>query len=130
MHEMSLVRNVVNIVVEEAEAAKAANITKVHVVLGEGHDVVPELFESLFQFLARGTVAQHAQVELHHVPYMAKCNRCGQEFHLIPIDQRTWTCPRCGAYKDYQLTSGMEFYISKIEASRHAPVEQKDGTIT
>lgn len=126
MHEMSLVRNVVNIVVEEAEAAGAAEISKVHVVVGEGRDIVVSLFESLFQFLARGTVAEHAAVELHHVPYMVKCNHCGTEFHLVTIDQRTWTCPNCNTYKDYKLVSGMEFYISKIEASKRASVLQKD----
>lgn len=129
MHEMSLVRNVVNIVAEEAEAAKAAKVTKVHVVLGEGRDIVVDLFEGLFQFLARGTVAENAKLELHHVPYMVKCNRCGHEFHLVTIDERTWTCPNCGAYKDYKMTSGMEFYISKIEAARAAPMEQKDRTM-
>ena len=108
MHEMSLVRSVVSIVTEEAEAAGAAKVTKVHIVLGE----------SLFQFLARGTVAEGARVVLHTRPYMVRCNACGNEFHLIPIDKRTWTCPECGKYKDYQLVSGMEFYISKIEASK------------
>ena len=120
MHEMSLVRSVVGIVKEEAEAAGAARVTKVHVVVGEGRDIVVDYFESLFQFLARGTVAEGAKVEIHPTPYMVRCNACGHEFHLIPIDKRTWTCPACGVYKDYKLVSGMEFYISRIEASKTA----------
>ena len=120
MHEMSLVRSVVRIVTEEAEAAGAAKVTKVHIVLGEGRDIVVDYFESLFRFLARGTVAEGAEVVLHPTPYMARCNACGGEFHLIPVDRRTWTCPGCGAYKDYKLVSGMEFYISKIEAAHNA----------
>lgn len=126
MHEMSLVRSVVNIVVEEAEAAKAARITKVHLVIGEGRDIVESLFESLFQFLARGTVAENAEVVLHHMPYMVKCNKCGTTFHLNYLDQQSWSCPNCHVYKDYKLVSGMEFYISKIEASKHASISQKD----
>ena len=47
MHEMSLVRSVVSIVTEEAEAAGAAKVTKVHIVLAEGRDIVEDLFESL-----------------------------------------------------------------------------------
>ena len=120
MHEMSLVRSVVRIVTEEAEAAGAAKVTKVHIVLGEGRDIVVDYFESLFRFLARGTVAESAEIVLHPTPYMARCNACGGEFHLIPIDKRTWTCPNCGAYRDYELVSGMEFYISKIEAAHNA----------
>lgn len=118
MHEMSLVRSVVRIVREEAEAAGAARVSRVHVVVGEGRDIVVDYFESLFQFLARGTVAEGAQVELHPRPYMVKCNACGHEFHLIPVDRRTWTCPECGAFRNYRLVSGMEFYISRIEATK------------
>ena len=120
MHEMSLVRSVVEIVAEEAEAAGAARVTRVHIVLGEGRDIVTDLFESLFRFLARGTVAENAEVVLHMKPYTVKCCACGSEFHLIPVDRRTWTCPHCGVYKNYKLVSGMEFYISRIEASREA----------
>ena len=120
MHEMSLVRSVVSIVTEEAEAAGAAKVTKVHVVLGEGRDIVVDYFESLFKFLARGTVAEDAQIELHPVPLMARCNACGAEFHLIPMDKRTWTCPGCGAFRNYKLIGGMEFYISRIEATHNA----------
>ena len=120
MHEMSLVRSVVEIVTEEADAAGAARVTKVHIVLGEGRDIVVDLFESLFRFLARNTVAENAEVVIHTMPYMGRCNVCGKEFHIIPIDKRTWTCPDCGTYKDYRLVSGMEFYISKIEASKNA----------
>ncbi|MCD7819459.1 MAG: hydrogenase maturation nickel metallochaperone HypA [Lachnospiraceae bacterium] len=120
MHEMSLVRNIVDIVVDEAEAAGADEISAVHVVVGEGHDIIEDLFESLFCFLARGTVAEHAKVILHHVPYMMQCNQCGTTFHLDVRKQETWSCPACKAYKDYKLISGMEFYISKIEAPRRA----------
>lgn len=119
MHEMSLVRNVVEIVAEEAEAAGAVKVTKVHIVLGEGRDIVVDLFESLFQFLARGTVAENAEIVLHQKPYMVRCNACAHEFHLIPIDKRTWTCPNCGAYKNYKMISGMEFFINRIEATRN-----------
>ena len=120
MHEMSLVRSVVGIVKEEAEAAGAARVTKVHIVIGEGRDIVVDYFESLFQFLARGTVAENARIVLETRPYTVRGHACGGEFHLSPVDRRTWTCPTCGAYRDYKLVSGMEFYISKIEASRNA----------
>lgn len=69
MHEMSLVRNIIEVVKEEAEAAQAAQITAVHLVVGEGRDIVEDLVQSLFRFLARGTVAENAAVILHHVPY-------------------------------------------------------------
>ena len=127
MHEMSLVRNIVQIVKEEAEAAHASRITAVHLVVGEGRDIVEHLVQSMFQFLARGTVAENAKVILHHVPYMVKCNQCQTQFHLEIPRPETRICPNCKANNDYTLVSGQEFYISRIEAARDdAPSAQKE----
>jgi hydrogenase nickel incorporation protein HypA/HybF len=129
MHEMSLVRNILDIVKEEAEAAQAEKVTAVHLVVGEGRDIVEDLVQSLFQFLARGSVAEGAEVILQHVPYMVRCNQCQTEFHLEIMRPEKWVCPNCHAYKDYKLVSGQEFYISRIVAKHKndCPAE-KEGT--
>lgn len=128
MHEMSLVRNIVQIVKEEAEAANAGKITAVHLVVGEGRDIVEHLLQSMFQYFARGTVMEDAKVVLEHIPYMVRCNQCQTEFHLEIMRPEKWRCPNCGAYKDYTLVSGNEFYISRIEAQRKQGASaQKDG---
>lgn len=116
MHEMALVRNIMEVVVDEAEAANAAEVTAVHVIVGEGRDIVDDLFESLFQFLARGTVAEHARIVIEKTPYQVRCNVCGNEFHLDLFDQRSQVCASCGAERNYKLISGNELYISKIQA--------------
>lgn len=128
MHEMSLVRNILALVKEEAEAAHAAKITAVHLVVGEGRDIVEDLVQSMFRFLARGSVAEDAAVILHYVPYKVRCNQCQTEFHLEIMRPEKWACPNCHAYKDYALVSGREFYISRIEAQRQeTQAAQKDG---
>ena len=129
MHEMSLVRPLIKIIEEDAAAAGVEKITAVHLVIGEGRDIVIHLLESMFQFMARGTVAENAKVIVKHVPYMVKCNQCQTEFHLEVMQPEKWACPHCGAYKDYKQVSGNEFYISKLEASRAKdPAAQKEGT--
>lgn len=115
MHEMALVRNVVDIVVEKAEASNVREVRAVHIVIGEGRDVVEEYFEGLFRYLARGTVAQRAEVILYRMPYMVRCNQCGFVFHVDVFDQESWSCPACEAYQEYKLVSGLEFYVSRIE---------------
>lgn len=129
MHEMSLVRPLIQIIQEEAEAAGVEQVTAVHLVIGEGRDIVLHLLESMFQFMARGTVAENAKVIVQHVPYMVKCNQCGTEFHLDVIQPEKWFCPNCHAHKDYKQISGNEFYISKLEAPfPKNPAAQKEGT--
>lgn len=115
MHEMALVRDVVDIVVEKAEEAQVSEVSAVHLIIGEGRDIVEDYFESLFQFLARDTVAEHAEIVLYRVPYLVRCNQCGFVFHLKIFDRDTWDCPSCKAHRDYKLVSGMEFAVNKIE---------------
>lgn len=86
----------------------------VYLMIGEGRDIVEDYFESLFQFLARGTVAEHAEIVLYRVPYMVRCKQCGQIFHVKIFDRSTWGCPSCQAYQE---VSGMEFVISRIEVA-------------
>ena len=129
MHEMSLVRNIVEVVTEEAAAANVEKITAIHLVVGEGRDIVEEMLPTLFQFLSRGTVMENAEIVVQHVPYMVKCNQCGTEFHLEVMEPEKWACPNCQTYKDYELVSGNEFYISKMAATRKKdPAAQKEGT--
>ena len=76
-----------------------------------------------------GTVMENAEIVVQHVPYMVKCNQCGTEFHLEVMEPEKWACPNCQAYKDYELVSGNEFYISKMAATRKKdPAAQKEGT--
>ena len=115
MHEMSLVRSVVDIVLEHAKKTQAREVRAVHLVIGEGRDVVQDYMDGLFKFLARDTVAARADLVIRTTPLTVRCNRCG---HVFPIDfarPETWVCPECAAPRDYKLNSGMEFVIDSIE---------------
>ena len=133
MHEMALVRNVVDIVVEQAEKAGAKEVKTVYLTIGRGRDVVEEYLDGLFQFLARGTVAEHAELVVHTTPLTVKCNQCGFIFPINVFKQETWVCPSCKAEKDYKLNSGMEFMINRIEVvgrDGEAPAPQGQGQAT
>ncbi|MEG0323415.1 MAG: hydrogenase maturation nickel metallochaperone HypA, partial [Raoultibacter sp.] len=65
-------------------------------------------------YMARGTVAENAELVITRIPFTVRCNACGQVFHLKLRDSDTWHCVACGK-KDYQLNSGMEFTIDNIE---------------
>ena len=117
MHEMAYVRNVVDVVHEYAARGNIGNVTAVHLTIGAGRDIVEELFEGLFQFLARDTAAEHASVVIHRTPFTVRCNRCGSVFPLGVRDDRTWVCPSCGAVRDYRLNTGMEFSVDRIEVA-------------
>lgn len=116
MHEMALTRDVVDIVVDEAEKAGAHRVNTVYLTIGYARDIVEDLFEKCFAYLARGTVAQDAELVLERTPLMVSCDACGTVHHIDVFDATTHRCPRCGS-EEYTLRSGFEFTIDRIEAA-------------
>ena len=115
MHEMALLRNVVDIVVGECAGKDVKAVRTVYLTVGELRDVVEDIVPGLFKWLARDTVAADADVFIRRVPAMVRCNKCGDIFKINVRDPKTWECPRCHAYQDYRLFSGNEFRIERIE---------------
>ncbi len=115
MHEMALMRPVVDTVLDFAEKAGATEVKTVYMTVGYNRDVVEQYMDGMFAFLARGTIAEHAELVVRRTPYTVKCNRCGRVFHIDIYNADTWVCPQCKAERDYKLHSGMEFAINNIE---------------
>lgn len=114
MHELALTRDVVDMVVEQAAAAGAQKVRAVHLTIGYVRDIVEDLFEQCFAFLARGTIAECADIVITRVPFTVRCNGCGHVYHLDIRNAETWQCATCGE-QDYVLNSGMEFFVNSIE---------------
>ena len=115
MHEMGLVSQVVDAVLEEVEGTDVVRVTAVHLSVGELMDVVEELVPGLFGYLARGTVLEGAELTMKKVPAYVQCRKCHEAWHIDPMDEATLVCPRCGTPKTYRLVSGREFRIDTIE---------------
>lgn len=114
MHEMAMVRSVVDIVLEEAEHAGATEVLGVYLTVGYSRDIVEDVFESMFAWMCRGTVAEGAVLHLTRVPFTVRCEECGRIFPVNTRCRDTPRCPQCGA-SHYRLHSGMEFYVNDIE---------------
>lgn len=113
MHEMALTRNVVDMVVAEAESAHAARVTSVTLTIGCMRDIVEDLFEGLFEFLAKGTVAEGAELILLRAPLLVKCEDCGMVYSLNVFESSSWSCPSCN-HENYRIISGTQFNIENI----------------
>lgn len=123
MHEMSLVRSAVDAVLEECAGNGVSRVTKVNLAVGEMRDVVDRYVPDLFRYLARGTVAQNAQVVVRRVPLTVRCGCCGDIFEFVGDGPDTRTCPRCGAVGNYKVFSGVEFMIESIEVVGEVPAD-------
>lgn len=127
MHEMGFVHPLVDMVVDYAARAGASEVKEVYVMVGDGRDVVTDLMKGLFKHVARGTVAESAELIVEHVPYRAECDECKGLFTINKFKRSTWTCPHCGAERKYRIVSGLEFMVNRIEIVRGAQHADADA---
>lgn len=112
MHEMALTENVVEIVLTHAKMANAEKVIQVKLKIGELRDVVDSLIEKCFRYMARGTVAAEAILEITKVPFVVKCGDCGSEYPESIGD--CTQCRSCGS-RNLELVSGKEFLVEEIK---------------
>ncbi|MDR0347504.1 MAG: hydrogenase maturation nickel metallochaperone HypA [Coriobacteriales bacterium] len=116
MHEMSLAVDVVDNVIKAALETSARKVSTIYLTIGNGRDIVVDLFEGLIAYLSRGTIAEGAEVVMNCVPYTVCCNDCGWVYSLDIFSKKTCRCPSCGE-TGYTLNSGLEFWIDRIEVA-------------
>ncbi len=125
MHEMALCRDVVDIVIDEANTACATKVKTVYLTIGYVRDIVEDIFEDMFAWMAKGTVAEGAEIVLARVPLTVKCRQCGRVYHIDVHDRESSPCT-CGAC-DYRLETGMEFYVNGIDIERDEELTDYEG---
>ena len=112
MHEYAVTEELVRIVVDEADAAGAVRVSEVRVVLGILRGFKPDCMEHYYQFMAKGTVAEGAELTFDLVTAAFRCEACGHRFELEEV---AFSCPECGSIQ-LDVESGNEFYIASLDA--------------
>jgi hydrogenase nickel incorporation protein HypA/HybF len=112
MHEFGLCEGVLAAVRQRAAGRTVAGI---RVRFGVRHAVDAESLAQAFSFLADGTEAAGATVDLVTVPAMVTCRDCGSSAESadpLPV------CPRC-ASADVEVSGGDEMILESVS---YAPV--------
>lgn len=124
MHEMSVVRDIVDMVLQAcAEQGEVSSVRRIHLTIGCLHDVVDEYVPGLFRYLAKGTIAENAQVEITDVPVTVRCAACSDIFPADVYSRLRPVCPHCGRADRLSLFSGREFRLDSIEVEFAEPAE-------
>jgi hydrogenase nickel incorporation protein HypA/HybF len=111
MHELGIAQSIMQIVLSEAEKARARKVLKVTVKVGELAGVLPDSLTFCFNLLAKSTIAEHALLTIEKVPIRGYCSQCESEF--VIADHR-YCCTTCGN-KHIELVSGRELQIGQLE---------------
>jgi hydrogenase nickel incorporation protein HypA/HybF len=107
MHELSIVRNIVAIVVETAEGRPVSRVT---LEIGKLSGVMSDALAFCFEVVARGTAVEGAELEIHEIDGRARCRSCGAEFET---DTLFAPC-LCGS-RQLDRLRGEELKIKSIE---------------
>jgi hydrogenase nickel incorporation protein HypA/HybF len=107
MHEYGLAEGVLDTVRQRAAGRKVAGI---RIRFGVKHAVDAESMSQAFTFVAAGTEAEDATVDLVTVPARLACRSCGQDADTSDV---LAVCPRCGS-EDVEITGGEEMTLESI----------------
>ncbi len=120
MHELSLAKNIVKIVLDSLqEINEPVRVKSVKLKVGKIHVVVPEALSFCFELLAKDTPLEGANLIIEEIPIHARCNKCG---HYFEIDNYLFVCPKCGS-PDLEVEKGEELIVESFEAVK----EESDG---
>ena len=123
MHELSIARQLLDIVAEAAAQHELKRVRRLRVVVGALGNVVPEALEFAFDVAGEGTIAAGAELEIVEVPVTVRCNACSAESRL---EDFAFLCPACGSL-DVTVLKGNELYLDSIEGEGNNGTGPPDG---
>jgi hydrogenase nickel incorporation protein HypA/HybF len=111
MHEMALAQSLVEIIEEQAARDAFARVRKVWMALGALAHVDAAALSFGFEVVARGTVAEGAELVFDVRPARAYCLSCSRE---VVVTGRSEPCPECQGHQ-WVMIDGDEMKISELE---------------
>src|SRR5690348_17046206 len=110
MHELSIAKNIVEIIKESVKENNLADIDTVVLKIGELAGVVSDSLQFSLEAISVDTELQNVKYDMQKVPFIIKCNTCNNE---VNNELGIVKCPVCGS-TDTEIISGNELLISEI----------------
>ncbi len=113
MHELAVTEYVFNLVKKQADAAGVSHVDKIHLLLGDQCEYVPEIIEEYLQVMSDGTSLSGAKVDAVIKESTVVCKDCNHEFTRHEFKD---VCPKCGS-ANLKLNRCTDFIVKNIEVS-------------
>lgn len=111
MHELTLCRNILQIIEEHATRDSFDRVKRVCLDVGILAAIEPEAMYFGFDVASRGTIAEGARLEISTVAAKGHCPACKAR---VSIDHIEGGCPHCGS-RQLCIEGGDEMRIRKLE---------------
>jgi hydrogenase nickel incorporation protein HypA/HybF len=90
-------------------------VISVNLEVGALSDLQPEWIQRYFDRLNRGTVVEGAELKIHRVPAVFRCNCCQRQFEVNSLLDQDLSCEQCHSRR-VTLVSGSEYHVKSMEA--------------
>ncbi len=114
MHESGIAANLLQMAERVALQNELKTITRVVVAVGALTGVEAHALAFAFGVLAKGTLAEHAELVIQEVPLRLRCRQCECEYLAQPNDM---TCPNC-RNGVFDVLQGRELTLKTIKGNR------------
>ena len=118
MHELSIARNILDIIEETSSGNKAGEVKtnfkrlhEVRVQIGEMVAVVPESLQFYYDSLIENTPYANSKLVIELLPVKARCKNCKTQFDPEEI---FFICPQCQSH-DIEVIQGNELKIVSLD---------------
>lgn len=111
MHELSVARDLVDLLGEHVGPEHAPRVRLVRVRLGALAGIVAESLAFCFDTLVADTPFRRARLDIERVPAVCRCRDCGAEFE--PADL-VFLCATCGGPRA-DVVSGHDLQLASVE---------------
>lgn len=113
MHEVGLMQNLLDSILDQAGRQQFRRIHRVTLRVGDLSGVVPEALQLAFEVVTRGTIAESASLEVEQVAVVCRCRTCEREFRPPDV---IYQCPHCGQLSA-EVRQGRELELESLEVS-------------
>jgi hydrogenase nickel incorporation protein HypA/HybF len=111
MHELSVTESILEIALRHANQAKAKQITRLNLVIGQLASIVDDSVQFYWDIIAKDTIAEGASLHFKRIPTKLICLNCGTEYEM---SDSNLTCPSCES-DQVKIVAGKEFYLESID---------------
>jgi len=110
MHEFSIATSIVEAALSCAKKNNAKKIASLELEVGEMAGVIFEALDFAMQSAVKDTILEEAEIIVHKISAIAKCNACGNEF---PVENFYDNCPLCAEFNP-EIIKGKELKIKSM----------------
>lgn len=112
MHEYSITKNIIDIVIKEANKENATKVTEITLVIGDLSSIMDESVQMYFDIISKGTIVNGAKLIFKRKSVDLICSKCNK---LYKSRQNDFSCPICSAMGIPKGNMKDEFYIESID---------------